>query len=451
MSNAEVSKYGRDDDGIKTIDAKTLVEDCYRDYGEYVNQNRLIPHAGDGLITVYRRVLLAAAPYTSLTKTMSIVGDCARDWHPHGDQSINPVVSKMIRRGLLRGKGNHGIQLMEFLKNAHPRYTETATIPAVKKALMDLNKYAPHFQNEAHSNEPKFMITPIPLALVYGHSGVGLGCATRIPAFTYDSLVEAYQKDDYRYLKLNYGLELLPNSELEELWLTGQGRIGMRMKVDYEWSSDDDGYVSIISGSGEMFTPALGKFDEFVESEKVFVRNESKTGVRIVIGRCKGIKVISNDRVYEIAQMAATHRRKFDIKVNHNGIVRRIGIRDWLHVTMGLYEGAFEKYKTEKSEELRTRIYRHKITPAVVEGLIRNDEDEVILETVNSETVPTFDPAIRPATLDDVKAIGDRPLKMLRKTDFAKEIVRLEKQLEEVMADKVEDSIKSVTEVLGKR
>lgn len=443
-------KYGRDEDGYKTIDAKTLVEDCYRDFGNYVNQFRLIPHIGDGLITVYRRVLLAAMPYNNLTKTMSIVGDCARDWHPHGDSSINPVVSKMIRRGLLRGKGNHGAQLLEFVKNAHPRYTETATIPEVKRALMDLTKYAPHFQNEAHSNEPYFFITPVPLALVYGHTGVGLGCATRIPAFTYDSLIEAYEKDDYRCLKLAYGLEMLPDSELESLWLYGTGRLGMRMKVDYEWSKDDDTYVSVISGSTEMFTPALGKFDDHQDAGRVFIRNESKKEVRVVIGRCKGIKVISNDRVYEIALQAATHRRKFDIKANYNGMVRRIGIRDWLHVTMGLYKGAYEKWQADAAQNVRDRIYRHKITPFIVERLSQDVEDLRLVDEVNNDFIPKQEEELRDATLEDIKAVGDRPLRMIRQTDFAKEIVKLQSDLEDILAEKVEDSIKSVTSVLSR-
>lgn len=84
----------------------TLVADNYFEYGKYVNWFRAIP-AIDGLKPVYRRILLAANDVASdkLVKTAKLSGEVIGNWHPHGSASVEPVISYLVRRGLLIGQG----------------------------------------------------------------------------------------------------------------------------------------------------------------------------------------------------------------------------------------------------------------------------------------------------------------------------------------------------------
>lgn len=430
-------------------DALDVMKDSFTEFGGYVNTNRLIPHVGDGLLSVYRRTLLATRGFTKKTKSMAAIADTLKYYHPHGDASVKPVVDTLVRRQLLTGQGNFGMRLMENIKAAAPRYTEVMRKSEVNDVLFKLLDYSPHFRNEMQQQEPEYLITPVPLALVYGQNGVGLGCTTRIPAFTYESLVQAYIHDDPKYLKLNFGYRLT-GGEINELWYKGTGRLKIEMNVEYEKSKDDDGiWVSRIKGSGELFKPALGHFDELVESGRVFIRDESTTSIHIVIGRTKGTRAISSDEIYKIAHRCAKFNRKYDIRVNLNGTVKRVGIRDWLKVTMANYEKHYEQWREDKTADIRNQIFRHLITPATGAMLAEDKENDKILKELNKQSLPKkYKEYDRQVTEDDVSAVAKRPIRMLRKTDFSKEISNLEKSLEDAMGATPGQAIDNAAQVL---
>lgn len=356
------------------------------------------------------------------------------NWVCLHNSSVKPVIDTLVRRKLLEGQGNFGARLLEDIGAAAPRYTEIKRKNEVCDVLFKLLDYAPHFRNEMGTNEPNYLITPVPLALVYGQMGIGLGCATRIPAFTFESLVEAHRHDDPKYLRLNFGYRLT-GGQIKDLWFKGTGRLQIEMDVEYEKSSEDDGiWVSRIKGSGELFKPALGQFDDLVDSGKVFIRDESTTHVDVVIGRTKGTKVISSDEIYQRALKCARFNRKYDIRVNVNGCIRRVGIRDWLQVTMTNYKNQFEQWRTDKTADLRDKIFAHLITPPTAKMIQQEMSDDKILKELNKLSLPEeykeFD---RKVTLDDIKSVMKRPIKMLRQKDFSSEVESLKAQLDEAM------------------
>lgn len=371
------------------------------------------------------------------------------NWVCLHNSSVKPVIDTLVRRKLLEGQGNFGARLLEDIGAAAPRYTEVRRKKEVCDVLFKLLDYAPHFRNEMGTNEPNYLITPVPLALVYGQMGIGLGCATRIPAFTFESLVEAHRHDDPKYLRLNFGYRLT-GGQIKDLWFKGTGRLQIEMDVEYEKSPEDDGiWVSRIKGSGELFKPALGQFDDLIESGKVFIRDESTTQVDVVIGRTKGTKVISSDEIYERARKCARFNRKYDIRVNVNGCIRRVGIRDWLQVTMTNYKNQFEQWRLDKSKDTRDKIFHHLITPSTAQLLQKDLENDAILKELNKLSLPEeykeFD---RPAVIEDVESVTSRPIKMLRKKDFSREIELLKKRLEEVLGSDFNTEIDAVGRTL---
>ncbi|CAH9017270.1 DNA topoisomerase, type IIA subunit A [Vibrio phage 150E35-1] len=438
------------------ISAFDLACASYLEYAQYVNRFRLIPNAGDGLLPVYRRTLLAAAKYPKMTLTNSIVSDCCRDWHPHGSQSVEPVVSNMVRHKLLAGKGNHGARLMRTVKAAAPRYTKTGAIKEVTEVLFKLKEYAPHFMNEVNNNEPMYLITPVPISLVFGHMGLGVGVTTRIPAFTYESLVKAYRTDNPAHLRCQYGYQL-EGGEIADLWHHGVGRIRCSMNIEYEWSDDDGCYVSIITGSGELFTPKLGLLDEHIAHDRVFIRDESGKEIRIVIGRTKGTRAISDDRIYEIAKQACTFDRKYDIRAVVGKSVKRIGIRDWLSLTMNLYADKYKAWQDDRTADLKNKIFQQVISQDVGNFLSQDFDNDQILEYIgknitsgdlDSKFSGVLEQFKRDPNIDDIKEVCKKSMSNLRKNDYEKNCHKLLSELDAVLSATSERAIDEAASVI---
>lgn len=431
------------------ISAKDLAYQSYGEYAKYVNLHRAIPSIGDGLIPVYRRVLLAAKNYGDWTLSNSIVADTCRDYHGHGSASVEPVLSKLVRYKLLDGKGNHGVNLMQFMKESAPRYTKTKRNDAVNKVLMRLYKYAPSNINELGCEEPDFLITPIPLVLVYGHFGIGLGAGSTIPAFTYESLVTAYRNQDYRALRPQYGLDMIEPSEVKELWETGYGRITYKMKVTYEWSEEDGCNVTVIEGDGTVFQPNLSELNDHIEAGRVWVRDESTKHIRLVIGRYPRVRAVSDDEVYEISERAATFSKVYDCKVAVAGKVKRVSIKDWLDVTHGLYDDAHTKWQNDSTAELRTKLFRTLLIPHLVDIITQDGSDEELIAK-GAEVVGQIGQWFQDnglsnypteVTAEDIDAVLKMPIRRIRTMDLQGTLQKYLDQIEEVMSFSTEHAI----------
>ena len=107
-----------DYEGIETLPLKTFTEKAYLDYSMYVILDRALPHIGDGLKPVQRRIvyamselgLLAAAKHKKSART---VGDVLGKFHPHGDSAcyeamVHLAQSFTCRYPLIDGQGNWG-------------------------------------------------------------------------------------------------------------------------------------------------------------------------------------------------------------------------------------------------------------------------------------------------------------------------------------------------------
>lgn len=415
-----------------------LVSDGYGEFGRYVNLYRAIPGV-DGLKPIYRRIIMAASKVNGLSKTSGLIADTMKYYSPHGDSSIGPPISRMVRNGLLRGKGNHGAELLEFIGAAAPRYTQAGSNPDLIGVTTRFAKYAPHFENELGTNEPEYLITPVPLCITAlgGDFGIGVGVNTRIPAFSYDSVIEAYESGNFRKLRPAFGYKLL-GGDVRGLWETGRGNLTISYDVRQEQSADDGQIVTIIEGSGKLFKPRMALLDPHLESDRIWIRNESKTGVRLVIGRTKNTRAISDEEIFELCKSISFNKRTFGIQVNVFGVVRAIGIKDWVDVTMNLYRDAFERDRTDRIEDLNRQIEIHSHIPEVAKLLMKNKSNEEISKALSLDD-------------DIVKAIAAKPISILRKKDFDSAIQKFADKIEEIKGMKVEDSIRRASDILSSK
>ena len=307
-----------------------FVKSNYAVYGEYVNLHRGFAHVVDGMKPSYRRVLLAAKFHGELVKTPKIVADTLQKYHPHGAVSIETLVSTLVRRGMFNKQGNHGAELVTPSKAAASRYTYAGLKSEYKDYFFKFLDFCPGAINEENEWEPHYLINPVPYVLVYGSKfDIGLGAGGRIPAFTFESLIEAYQTQDCNKLVAKYN-DII-SADFKSLWETGVGKIKATMKVASVWSKDDNQDTVVISGPECGIIPNMNKFDEWLDQGYVWYRDESSTkiGMRVVIGRTNRTRVISDEDILIEAKRCCIFSRKYNMIVNVFGQLKRIGIKDW--------------------------------------------------------------------------------------------------------------------------
>lgn len=418
------------------ISVADLVSSCYVDYGRYVNWMRAIP-AIDGLKPSQRRVLLATRSEASqMTKTAGVVGEVIKTWHPHGSASIEPVVSDFVRRGLIYGQGNHGAKLLEDMDEAAPRYTEVQHKKELESILFKLMGYAPHFDNEMNTREPEFLITPIPIALLFGTSGIGVGVNTRIPAFTYASLLAAYRKNNPQLLESAYGYKLIKDkSQLDKLWTEGTGRLTLKFEVDHRWSDDDQCMVNTIIGSGALIKPRISTLDPLLDEDRIFIRNESKSKIKLVVGRTKGTRAVSDEKLFELCNDISVHTRPYAIRVNVFGQVKTIGIKDWLDVSINLFKSKFALWQADELKDLDFKMLVAQNIVPVATMVFDNKTEAEIVEALGVDA-------------EVVAGVCRKSIGTLRRDDFTAEITALQKQIDAIKNATADDILDSGSALL---
>ncbi|OBS10435.1 DNA topoisomerase IV subunit A [Acidihalobacter prosperus] len=179
-------------DGAERLPLSAFTEKAYLDYSMYVILDRALPHVGDGLKPVQRRIvyamselgLSATAKYKKSART---VGDVLGKFHPHGDSACYEAMVLMAqpfsyRYPLVDGQGNWGSQ-DDPKSFAAMRYTESRLSPYARLLLAELEQgtvdWAPNFDGTL--DEPSLLPARLPNVLLNGGTGIAVGMATDIP------------------------------------------------------------------------------------------------------------------------------------------------------------------------------------------------------------------------------------------------------------------------------
>ena len=242
-------------------------EKAYLDYSMYVILDRALPHIGDGLKPVQRRIiyamselgLSAAAKYKKSART---VGDVIGKFHPHGDSAAYEAMvllsqSFTTRYPLIDGQGNWG-SLDDPKSFAAMRYTECRLSPYAKSLLEELGQGTVDWTSNFDGTllEPSVLPARLPNLLLNGATGIAVGMATDIPSHNLNEVVKACIKileepkvsleDLYKIIPgPDYPTEaeiISPEEELREIYSTGRGSVKMRATYEVE-----DGEIVILA------------------------------------------------------------------------------------------------------------------------------------------------------------------------------------------------------------
>ena len=177
-------------------------EKAYLDYSMYVILDRALPHIGDGLKPVQRRIIYAmselglssAAKYKKSART---VGDVIGKFHPHGDTAAYEAMvllsqSFSTRYPLIDGQGNWG-SIDDPKSFAAMRYTECRLSPYAKSLLEELGQGTVDWDSNFDGTllEPTVLPARLPNLLLNGATGIAVGMATDIPPHNLNEVVNA--------------------------------------------------------------------------------------------------------------------------------------------------------------------------------------------------------------------------------------------------------------------
>ena len=183
---------GDDSFDLEQIPLSEFTERAYLDYSMYVILDRALPHIGDGLKPVQRRIIYAmselnldaAAKYMKSART---VGDVIGKFHPHGDAACYEAMVLMAqpfsyRYPLVDGQGNWGSS-DDPKSFAAMRYTEAKLTPYADVLLGELTQgtadWVPNY--DGRQEEPSILPARLPNVLLNGTTGIAVGMATDIP------------------------------------------------------------------------------------------------------------------------------------------------------------------------------------------------------------------------------------------------------------------------------
>ncbi|PHQ78541.1 MAG: DNA topoisomerase IV subunit A, partial [Coxiella sp. (in: Bacteria)] len=228
-------------------------EKAYLDYSMYVILDRALPHLGDGLKPVQRRIIYAMSELglkasAKFKKSARTIGDVLGKFHPHGDAACYEAMVLMAqdfsyRYPFVDGQGNWGSP-DDPKSFAAMRYTESRLTRYAQSLLEELGKgtvdWAPNFDGTL--NEPTVLPARLPNVLLNGGSGIAVGMATDIPPHNLNEVVTAcIHVLDNPKTTLNELLKFIPapdypteaeiitpKSELATLYKNGNGSVRAR-------------------------------------------------------------------------------------------------------------------------------------------------------------------------------------------------------------------------------
>lgn len=247
---------------IEHIPLRDYAEKAYLDYSMYVILDRALPHIGDGLKPVQRRIIYAMSELglksiSKFKKSARTVGDVLGKFHPHSDMACYEALVLMAqpfsyRYPLIEGQGNFGSP-DDPKSFAAMRYTESRLSAYADALLSELEEgtvdWVPNFDGTLR--EPALLPARIPNILLNGTTGIAVGMATDIPPHNLRELVnalvhildnpDATLADLFKHVPgPDYPTEaeiITPKADIKNMYRTGNGSI--RMRAVYTQEEDE--------------------------------------------------------------------------------------------------------------------------------------------------------------------------------------------------------------------
>lgn len=181
---------------VKGEDGKLQLTGMYQnwflDYASYVILERAVPHLGDGLKPVQRRILhsMKLLDDGRYNKVANVVGHTMQ-FHPHGDASIGDALVQLGQKNLLIDcQGNWG-NILTGDSAAAPRYIEARLSKFALDVLFNPKTTEWKMSYDGRKKEPVSLPVKFPLLLAQGAEGIAVGLSAKILPHNFGELCDA--------------------------------------------------------------------------------------------------------------------------------------------------------------------------------------------------------------------------------------------------------------------
>jgi len=226
-----------DPDQHEHASLRSMYSDYFLDYASYVILERAVPHLGDGLKPVQRRILHAMRLMEDgrYNKVANIVGDTMK-YHPHGDSAIADAIVGLGQKELLIDtQGNWGNTLTGD-PAAASRYIEARLTPLALEIAFNpkTTQWTPSY--DGRREEPVTLPLKFPLLLAQGVEGIAVGLACKMLPHNFLELIDAsiavLRKQDFELLP-DFPTGGIMDADDYRDGLRG-GKIRVRARIDIE-------------------------------------------------------------------------------------------------------------------------------------------------------------------------------------------------------------------------
>lgn len=248
----------------KIIDRRS--DEMYREdmikYLIIVNRRRAFPEIKDGLKVVERRILYDMYDLNAIGHTLKsarITGDVMGKYHPHSSSYGSMVVMAQpftYKVPLISGQGNWGTVMGDG--PAAERYTEARISPFAYDCVISELKESKRAVNwkdnySREYKEPEYLPVKVPLLIIEGSFGIGVGIQSSIPPH---NLIEVLEATRALLRDPNYDPILIPDhcqplqifdTDWAEISHTGVGKYTVRGIIQVQYEKKDIPVLHILS------------------------------------------------------------------------------------------------------------------------------------------------------------------------------------------------------------
>ena len=246
-------------EGVEQRSMADFTEQAYLNYSMYVIMDRALPHIGDGLKPVQRRIIYAMSELglgadAKHKKSARTVGDVLGKFHPHGDSACYEAMVLMAqpfsyRYPLVDGQGNWGapddpksFAAMRYTEARLARYAETLLSEVGQGTVEWIDNFDGTLQ------EPEVLPARLPNLLLNGTTGIAVGMATDIPPHNLlevaAACVQLLDQPDTELEQLMEHIQgpdfptaaeiITPREDILKIYQTGRGSIRARAVYQVE-------------------------------------------------------------------------------------------------------------------------------------------------------------------------------------------------------------------------
>ena len=391
-----------------SISLKEYAEESYLNYSMYVILDRALPHIGDGMKPVQRRILYAMSELglnagSKYKKSARTVGDVIGKFHPHGDSAAYEAMVLMaqnfsFRYPLVDGQGNWGTQ-DDPKSFAAMRYTESKLTGFADLLLSELKlgtvDWQPNFDGSLL--EPTILPAKIPSILLNGTTGIAVGMATDIPSHNINEVLDACihlldnpkstTKDLLKFIQgpdfSNSAPIIVSAEELVEIYDTGRGGF----KIRAQWDTEGNDIVVRALPHQASGSKILEQIADQMQKKKlpmvIDLRDEGdhKEPVRLVISlksnRVDATEVMNH--LFATTDLQKNYRANMNL-ISLKGSPRVFALRDLIAEWLQFRQRTVMRKLEHRLDQVHDRIH-------ILEGLliVYLDLDKVINIIRNSD------------------------------------------------------------------